>query len=97
MEPALAPYIMDASNIAIEKAQALLGGILRVTLSDGRVFEGLFSCLDKSFNIVLNNACELTETGIKKAPFNPRVGGVVIVPGKHVVKCEAAAVVQATI
>lgn len=79
---------MDSSSTSLDAARELLGKTLRVTLTDGRVYEGLFTCLDKSFNVVLNGACELTPLG-RKPPLNPRVGGVVIVPGAHIVRCEA--------
>lgn len=79
-----------AGSDALDAVKALLGGTLRVTLTDGRIFEGVFSCLDKSFNVVLNEACELSPTGARKH-FNARAGGVIIVPGARIVKCEAHA------
>ena len=74
---------------AVDSVRALLGGILRVNLSDGRIFEGRLSCLDSSFNVVLNDAREICSNGEKKPPLNPRIGGVVLIPGAHIVKCFA--------
>ena len=75
---------------AIAAVKALLGETLRVTLTDGRVFEGVFSCLDKGFNVVLNEASEVSLTGARKQ-FNARAGGVIIVPGARIAKCETHA------
>eukprot|EP00512_Aurantiochytrium_limacinum_P000484 CAMPEP_0171489374 /NCGR_PEP_ID=MMETSP0958-20121227/2722_1 /TAXON_ID=87120 /ORGANISM="Aurantiochytrium limacinum, Strain ATCCMYA-1381" /LENGTH=75 /DNA_ID=CAMNT_0012022581 /DNA_START=158 /DNA_END=385 /DNA_ORIENTATION=- len=52
--------------------QAMLGGQVRVTMSDGRVMEGIFECIDQGMNaIVRDNRL-----------------GLVMVPGQHVAKFE---------
>ena len=64
---------------------------MRITLSDGRVIEGLFECMDKDMNFILGNATEFygtssinfASTEIK----NVRLLGQVMVPGAHVVSC----------
>jgi len=50
----------------------LLGRRIRVTMSDGRIMEGAFECVDVSLNIVVRDL---------------RLG-LVMVPGEHVAKCE---------
>lgn len=51
---------------------SLLGTSARVTLSDGRIFEGTFECVDNSFNAIIRT--------IKM--------GLVMAPGKHITKFE---------
>lgn len=75
--------------VALDAARAHLGKPLRLTLSDGRIVEGIFASLDKSCTIVLYNAAEATSTSEKQGTINPRAGGVVIVPGQHIIKIEA--------
>lgn len=48
---------------SIQKVRKLLNRRMRVVVTDGRVFEGSLSCLDKQGNLLLNNATE----------FSPRV------------------------
>lgn len=73
---------------SLDRARELLGKKLRLTLSDGRILQGLFACLDKSGTIVLNHAVEITSDSKPKL-INPRAGGVVIIPGQHIVKAES--------
>lgn len=66
---------------------------MRVTLSDGRVIVGRFYCLDREASIVLKD-CENYEPNIDvltaETPGQTakRSLGPVLVPGRHVVKCE---------
>lgn len=43
---------------AMESARQLLGSIIRVRISDGRIIEGELQCLDKDLNLVLGSAVE---------------------------------------
>jgi small nuclear ribonucleoprotein (snRNP)-like protein len=51
---------------------SLLGSRVRVTLSDGRVVDGSFDCVDSSLNVIVRD----------------RDLGWVMVPGPHVAKVE---------
>ena len=42
----------------MESARQLLGSLIRVRISDGRVVEGELQCLDKDLNLVLGSAIE---------------------------------------
>lgn len=42
----------------MESARQLLGLLIRVRISDGRVVEGELQCLDKDLNLVLGSAIE---------------------------------------
>jgi small nuclear ribonucleoprotein (snRNP)-like protein len=43
---------------ALEELKTLLGRSLRVLISDGRVVEGEFQCMDKDLNFILGGATE---------------------------------------
>lgn len=63
----------------VNKIKSFLGQIVRVQISDGRVFEGLFKVYDKESNIILRNATEFRSDGERRA-------GTVMVPGTCVSK-----------
>ena len=68
----------------------LLDKTLRCTLSDGRFVVGTFQCLDKQRNFILTNCTETRrvkdEHGVECE--SKRNLGLVLVPGKHLVKAE---------
>ncbi|CAO3614050.1 unnamed protein product [Cunninghamella blakesleeana] len=53
----------------------------RIQITDGRVFIGTFVCIDKQKNIILAQAEEFREE-------EKRLVGLVMIPGKHLVKVE---------
>ena len=74
----------------------LLDAPLRVTLSDGRVIIGSFSCFDKQQNVLLTEAREqrfspaAQETAGKIGPPEfERNLGLVLVPWKYITSCHA--------
>jgi len=91
-----------ASAIAAAKAglqaKATLRGLLqstvRVTLSDGRVVTGQYQCLDEHLNFILQGATERRvvreRAGVEGSVERQQVRnvGLVMLPGKHVVKVE---------
>ena len=68
---------------AVQAMRDLLGAELTVTISDGRVVRGKFSCLDQAKNLILLNAAEIKPDG----QYGVTLGNT-LVPGKHVVKVE---------
>jgi small nuclear ribonucleoprotein (snRNP)-like protein len=42
----------------MESARQLLGSMIRVRISDGRIIEGELQCLDRDLNLVLGSAVE---------------------------------------
>lgn len=81
-----------ASVRAVETITAnFLGRTARITVSDGRAFEGRFVCVDSEVNVILQSAHEyrttqptrLTDNG--RAAEQKRWAGMVMIPGKHVV------------
>ena len=68
----------------------LIDGLLRVTLTDGRVLVGTFSCFDKQRNILLQDAREfriLPEDG--GLSESSRSLGIVLVPRRWIAACHA--------
>lgn len=70
--------------------RTLLNEPMRVTLSDGRVIIGDFTCFDKQRNILLTNGRELRRASEDVAPVERHVG-LVLIPWRFVDKCHAAA------
>mmetsp|Transcript_18441 Transcript_18441/g.17751 ORF Transcript_18441/g.17751 Transcript_18441/m.17751 type:complete len:87 (+) Transcript_18441:133-393(+) len=70
-----------------------LGEQIRVIISDGRVIEGEFQCMDKDLNFILGSAMEYhgikEETAASEIPESApsRSLGMTMVPGNHVIKC----------
>jgi len=58
------------------------GIVLKVTVPDGRILTGHFSCLDKQGNLVLSRTTQVSSLGTE------RFLGVVVVPSRQRVRCE---------
>lgn len=43
---------------ALDKMQLLIGRQMRVLITDGRLIQGEFQCIDSDMNIILNDATE---------------------------------------
>lgn len=44
--------------MSLVELNLLLGTEIRVLINDGRIIEGIFSCMDKDLNFILGNATE---------------------------------------
>ncbi|KAI9490436.1 hypothetical protein BDB00DRAFT_555608 [Zychaea mexicana] len=71
---------VDTPNI--KKLRSYLNFRTRITITDGRVFVGTFVCIDKQKNIIIAHSKEF------RGDEN-RLVGLVMIPGKHLVKVEA--------
>jgi len=92
------------NDSAVKYLESLLGRNLRAHTTDGRMFLGEFKCTDNESNIILaktyeyrlptekakREALERTAAGDRacKADMTSRFVGLVVVPGKHIVKLE---------
>lgn len=67
--------------------KSLLNKYLLIEMTDGRVLLGVFLCTDGDANIILGSCSEYLpqEFGPNKTD-EPRILGLVMVPGKHIVK-----------
>ncbi|RIA93293.1 hypothetical protein C1645_762727 [Glomus cerebriforme] len=70
-----------ADTPKIKQLRSYLNLRTRITASDNRVFIGIFMCIDKYKNIILSQTEEFR--GDEK-----RFVGLVMIPGKHIVKAE---------
>ena len=75
---------MSESSV-VERVKGMMGRQLRVHLTDGRVVMGLFDCVDKQGNVILDRALEWKSLAELETE---RSVGYVLVPGKHIVKAE---------
>lgn len=67
---------------------ALLNRSLRVRMSDGRTLVGTFLCTDRDANIILGSAQEFLKAADAFPGSEPRVLGLAMVPGHHIVSIE---------
>ena len=44
--------------MSLNELNLLLGSEIRILINDGRIIEGVFSCMDKDLNFILGNATE---------------------------------------
>ncbi|KAL2107172.1 hypothetical protein VUR80DRAFT_5588 [Thermomyces stellatus] len=92
-----------AEQAARDYLTSLLNKYLRVTVTDGRLFWGLFKCIDPDRNIVLAQTYEYRHPSPRKRleaaqkvgdasevtmSMTSRYLGLVVVPGAHVIKVE---------
>lgn len=69
------------------KLRSWLNKTFRVEMSDGRVLTGVFLCTDRDANIILGSCSEYLPTDDTTKALNeePRMLGLVMIPGKHIV------------
>ncbi|KAJ8720225.1 hypothetical protein PYW07_012268 [Mythimna separata] len=59
----------------------------RIEMTDGRVLIGVFLCTDRDANVILG-ACSEYLKGCDGETEEPRVLGLVMVPGRHIVSIQ---------
>ncbi|XP_044749024.1 N-alpha-acetyltransferase 38, NatC auxiliary subunit [Coccinella septempunctata] len=82
------PTLKPPENMTgVQKLRQLLNKTLRIEMSDGRVLIGIFLCTDADANVILGSCSEYLpqEFRLNKAKEEPRMLGLVMVPGKHIV------------
>lgn len=89
------PPVLDAKERANKRrVEALLEKTLRFELADGRIVTGTFLCLDRLKNFIIQDTEErrkvsvLQKDGSEVVEDATRSLGLVMVPGKHLVKVE---------
>ncbi|KAI9168435.1 hypothetical protein H9P43_007807 [Blastocladiella emersonii ATCC 22665] len=71
-----------AHDVAAAKLRGVIDSQIRVTVTDGRCFQGLLRCTDRDRNLVLTDATEHSPGG------KERYLNMILVPGAHIVKAE---------
>lgn len=78
----------DTNTTDLNNLENLLGNTLRIKMSDGRVIEGQFQCMDKDLNFILGSATEyhgMTNVLVCTDGTHPsRYLGMAMVPGAFI-------------
>ncbi|XP_061768606.1 N-alpha-acetyltransferase 38, NatC auxiliary subunit [Nerophis ophidion] len=74
-----------------QKLEGLLNKNMRIRMTDGRTLVGLFLCTDRDCNIILGSAQEFLKSTDTFSQGEPRVLGLAMIPGHHVVSIEVEA------
>ena len=65
-----------------------LGRNMRIIMTDGRALVGTFLCTDKAMNVILGSAQEYLNYDEVQQQVEPRILGLAMVPGKHIVSMQ---------
>lgn len=71
-------------NPGAVKLRSWLNKTLRIEMSDGRILIGVFLCTDRDANVILGSCSEYLSAE-ELSSSEPRVLGLVMIPGKHIV------------
>ncbi|XP_046851652.1 N-alpha-acetyltransferase 38, NatC auxiliary subunit-like [Xenia sp. Carnegie-2017] len=82
-EEVLSPPISPSKALL----QSWLNKIMKVKISDGRRLIGSFLCSDKDMNMILGS-CQEFVYGEDYENEEPRILGLAMIPGKHIVSIE---------
>ncbi|XP_050789562.1 N-alpha-acetyltransferase 38, NatC auxiliary subunit, partial [Gopherus flavomarginatus] len=94
LSPPLSPQDSDGeapdppSARARRKLETLLNRNMRIRMTDGRTLVGCFLCTDRDCNVILGSAQEFLKASDSLAASEPRVLGLAMVPGHHIVSIE---------
>ncbi|XP_056298174.1 N-alpha-acetyltransferase 38, NatC auxiliary subunit [Pseudoliparis swirei] len=76
---------------ARQKLEGLLNKNMKIRMTDGRTLVGLFLCTDRDCNVILGSAQEFLKSTDTFSQAEPRVLGLAMIPGHHVVSIEVEA------
>ncbi|XP_024143998.1 N-alpha-acetyltransferase 38, NatC auxiliary subunit [Oryzias melastigma] len=82
---------VPSSSLARQKLEGLLNKNMRIRMTDGRTLVGLFLCTDRDCNVILGSAQEFLKSPDTFSQGEPRVLGLAMIPGHHVVSIEVEA------
>ncbi|XP_029310657.1 N-alpha-acetyltransferase 38, NatC auxiliary subunit isoform X1 [Cottoperca gobio] len=82
---------VSPSSQARQKLEGLLNKNMRIRMTDGRTLVGLFLCTDRDCNVILGSAQEFLKSTDIFSQGEPRVLGLAMIPGHHVVSIEVEA------
>ncbi|XP_030018826.1 N-alpha-acetyltransferase 38, NatC auxiliary subunit-like [Sphaeramia orbicularis] len=85
------PSSSSPSSQARQKLEGLLNKNMRIRMTDGRTLVGLFLCTDRDCNVILGSAQEFLKSTDTFSQGEPRVLGLAMIPGHHVVSIEVEA------
>ncbi|KAL0970276.1 hypothetical protein UPYG_G00239770 [Umbra pygmaea] len=79
---------LSSSSRGRQKLESLLNKNMRIRMTDGRTLVGLFLCTDRDCNVILGSAQEFLKSSDSFSQGEPRVLGLAMIPGHHVVSIE---------
>ncbi|XP_034020726.1 N-alpha-acetyltransferase 38, NatC auxiliary subunit isoform X2 [Thalassophryne amazonica] len=82
---------MSSPSHAQLKLEGLLNKNMRIRMTDGRTLVGLFLCTDRDCNVILGSAQEFLKSTDTFSQGEPRVLGLAMIPGHHIVSIEVEA------
>lgn len=68
-----------------QKLWSWLNKNLKIEMTDGRVLVGVFLCTDRDGNVILGSCSEYLKPEDTVNMDEPRVLGLVMVPGRHII------------
>ncbi|XP_062305298.1 N-alpha-acetyltransferase 38, NatC auxiliary subunit isoform X1 [Osmerus eperlanus] len=80
--------LLSSSSRARQKLESLLNKNMKIRMTDGRTLVGLFLCTDRDCNVILGSAQEFLKSTDSFSQGEPRVLGLAMIPGHHVVSIE---------
>ncbi|RUS88865.1 hypothetical protein EGW08_003410 [Elysia chlorotica] len=86
---------VDSPNLNIsgsrperQKIENWLNKSMRIRMTDGRTLVGVFLCTDCDCNIIVGSCEEYLRPPDSQPKEDPRILGLAMIPGKHVVSIE---------
>uniref|UniRef100_A0A1B6JYY9 Sm domain-containing protein n=1 Tax=Homalodisca liturata TaxID=320908 RepID=A0A1B6JYY9_9HEMI len=79
--------VRDPQQIAASKSklQSWINKHMKIEMTDGRVLIGMFLCTDRDGNVILGSCSEYLNPEVCGFSDEPRLLGLVMVPGRHIV------------
>lgn len=71
-----------------QKLEQWLNKSMRIKMTDGRTLVGIFLCTDGDCNIIMGSCEEYLKPADSVPKEDPRILGLAMIPGKHVVSIE---------
>ncbi|CAL1264313.1 unnamed protein product [Larinioides sclopetarius] len=71
-----------------QKLESWLNKNMKIEMTDGRVLIGIFLCTDRDRNVILGSCAEYLQNESEESMEEPRVLGLAMVPGHHIVSIE---------
>ncbi|KAG8194626.1 hypothetical protein JTE90_003103 [Oedothorax gibbosus] len=84
----------NVKEVSMEKSplrqqlESWLNKNMKIQMTDGRVLIGIFLCTDRDRNVILGSCAEYLQIENEESVEEPRVLGLAMVPGHHIVSIE---------
>ncbi|KAJ8977763.1 hypothetical protein NQ317_001673 [Molorchus minor] len=84
-------------SLGAVKLRSWLNKSFRIEMTDGRILIGIFVCTDRDANVILASCSEYlpSDGKVKSVNEEPRMLGLVMIPGKHIVSVHIDASIDA--